>query len=175
MNLYDTTIMQKHILNQEMEIAKGFDPKTGEVHIDSPAFRIGPGLTMKQFLGSPLAVLTRGGPHSNYQFCPVTMDGEQWGFVVYYQWGELWQVTFGIAGSGFDTSYEREIANKKFHEQWMQKTIGSPLKEMVPCINDPETAMMGCDFPWGWIASVYSGQTGESSIQIRYKITESQD
>jgi hypothetical protein len=133
---------------------------TGEIALDGGA-SIGPGLTLKAFLASPLVggapLPAPGASWSNFGLCHPEMEGQKFGVGLGFEGEALRTVDLSMVRSTEplswdDWSQERERARKARHDTWLAEQLGH----------------LPWSFSWGEVSSDYDPRGGSSGIRIAY-------
>jgi hypothetical protein len=137
------------------------DGATGEVALDSGA-SIGPGLTLKAFLVSPLVGRASppapgGTSWSNFGLRNPEMGGQKFGVGLGFEGEALRTVDLSMVQSTEplsrdDWSQDRELARKARHDTWLHAQLG----------------YLPWSFSWGEVSSDYDPRGGSSGIRIAY-------
>lgn len=139
------------------------DPKDGSIRIDSPAMTITRDLTPELFLQSAVAsiatTLNQNTPWSRYAFKPVTIHGESFAANACFKAGRLYSVHLAVMRPEFgtlwsDSSEEREMARKGFHDALLASVLGSGWRLQR--------------FAWGKLYSEFDPKGGGSDIGVTY-------
>jgi hypothetical protein len=154
------------------------DPTDGSIQMASPDFKFGPALRREEFLNSCLGVMSKDAtanpPWPSYRFCPIIIAGEEFAGQIYFHGEKLYSFHFASTRPEFGTSWadctlERELACKQFHERWLENIFSTPPLVLIASSKDRRESMMGYDFLWGRVASVYDSKSSGSSIIVQYK------
>jgi hypothetical protein len=149
----------------------------GSIHIESPDFLITRALTREQFVHSTLGTIsediTANPPWPRYWCRPIVIGGEQFASIICFEGERLHSFDFASMRSEFGTSWadaslDGELAPKRFHEDWLEQVFISRPEELVASPRGRAQSMMGYEFSWGRVASVYDDRAGGSSIIVRY-------
>jgi hypothetical protein len=137
------------------------DNGTGEIAFDSGE-SVGPALTLKVFLASPLAggsasPVPGGSPWSIFNLGSRDIGGQMFVATLRFEDDALRMVELSMApatasSSWDDWSEEKELAAKARHDVWLEAQLGS-----LPWWR-----------PWGEVTSSYDPRGGASTIQIIY-------
>jgi hypothetical protein len=138
------------------------DSATGEIGLDSGE-SIGPSLTLKAFLASPLAggacphALSGGTPWSIFDLGRRAIGGQTFAATLRFEGAALRMVQLSLvqstaSSSWDDWSEDTELARKARHDAWLEGQLGA-----LPWWRS-----------WGEVRSVYDPRGGSSSIQITY-------
>jgi len=140
------------------------DSATGQIGLDSGE-SIGPSLTLKAFLASPLAggasppALGGGTPWSIFDLGRRAIGGQTFAATLRFDGDALRTVQLSLvqstaSSSWDDWSEDTELARKARHDAWLEGHLGA-----LPWWRS-----------WGEVTSVYDPRSGSSSIQITYDV-----
>lgn len=129
---------------------------TGEVTLAS-GVRLGPALTRKQLLASPLGKGVEEKPRAPWitiRTANQRISGREFLVVLYFHEDALKEIHLSDDDPKFGTSWDDadEVGKKAAHDGWLKSLLG-----------DPPYA-----YPWGEVFSTYDPRAEYSSITVRF-------
>lgn len=143
-----------------------FNTQNGEIGFDDCLLKLGPALTVEEFLASPLAkdakTLVTNEDWCSWSLPPHFMNSSSFAVSLFFHNGtfrkgrlarlHLASVDPKFGESWCDWTKEREESRKQFHDDWLTCALGQS----------------GGLWPWGRVDSVFDQKSGCSIIIVRY-------